>query len=117
MRSVCCIDTECTLAAGKKGLFSRLLRCTGPQSSLYNQFAGLEDSLKGTPLVYFPTVHSSVLAAWSGPRFAAYSETDTTFASLKDGLPRGELVTDSSVSSVPRRLRSNWERSEFFFLV
>ena len=82
----------------KEGFSADYCVALDPSPSLYNQFAGLEDSLKGTPLVYFPTVHSSVLAAWPGPRFAAYSETDMAFASLKDGLPRGELVTDSSVS-------------------
>ena len=82
----------------KKGISVDYCVALDPSPALYNQFAGLEDKLVNTPLIYFPTVHKSVLAAWPGPRFVAYSATDKTFARFKESIPKGELTTDSSVS-------------------
>ena len=51
----------------KEGFSADYCVALDPSPSLYNQFAGLEDSLKGTPLVYFsncPFVGAGCMA-WS----------------------------------------------------
>lgn len=66
--------------------------------ALYNQFAGLEAHLAHVPLIYFPTVHTSVLRGWPGPRFVAFSDIASGVTPLNDEFERGRLETDSSVS-------------------
>ena len=88
--NVCVVSTLSALGSlAAEGIVPDYCVALDPSPALYNQFAGLEDRLLVTPLIYFPTVHPSVLTAWSGPRFAAYSKTDTTFTPLKATLPRG----------------------------
>lgn len=48
------------------------------------------------PLVYFPTVHKGVLAAWPGPRKVAYSSSGL-FQKLRNRHPRAELFSSGSV--------------------
>lgn len=47
-------------------------------------------------LIYFPVVESSVLAAWQGPRYGAYSASPL-YDEIRQALPRGALFSSGSV--------------------
>ncbi|PWB33566.1 motility accessory factor Maf-2 [Pseudomonas sp. SDI] len=49
-----------------------------------------------TALVYMPMLDIELLAAWRGPRFAAYSPS-ALYAQVREAIPRGELFVGGSV--------------------
>lgn len=51
---------------------------------------------EGLPLIYFPLLAPDLLAAWPGPRYAAYSASPI-FDGLRRQIPKGSLFADGSV--------------------
>lgn len=51
---------------------------------------------EGVGLVYFPLLENSLLRAWKGQRYAAYSRSPL-YATMRQALPKGVLHTDGSV--------------------
>lgn len=56
-----------------------------------------QQRIKNLPLVYFPTIHPDVVAAWPGPRYAAYTYK-RRYVNLNRRLQRGFLFDSGTVT-------------------
>lgn len=69
-----------------------------PKDEILDHFKNLDTTaLLRVPLVYLPTVHSDVLAAWPGPRLVTYIKRER-FEQISESHPRGFLHCEGTVT-------------------